>query len=737
MMKLLLSLTLIWALTSTGEALVCETCTNVTCSTTSAVTCPTERMCITASIQAVSSGTPGQQIYKACAPPSLCPATGSQTFSVNLGVSSSLVSATCCNTDRCNSNTLPFPVVPVDNSLQCHVCNPIIFDCSSSVQCRGTEDRCFEAVVTTENGTSPAFGCASTNLCAAAASLGSLPFMQDVGNITSGPACCGTSLCNTVTTAISTTTSSTTTTTTPTTTTTTPTTTTPTTTTTTPTTITTPTTTTTTTTPTTTTTTPTTTTTTPTTTTPTTTTTTPTTTITTPTTTTTTTTPTTTTTTPTTTTTTPTTTTPTTTTTTPTTTTTTPTTTTQTTTTTTPTTTTTTPTTTTTTPTTTTPTTTTTTPTTTTTTPTTTTTAPTTTTSGPGVALVCETCTDADVTCSNTSAVTCPTGTMCITASNQAVSSGTPGQQIYKACAPPSLCPATGSQTFSVNLGVSSSLVSATCCNTDRCNSNILPFPVVPVVNSLQCHVCNPITFDCSLSVQCRGTEDRCFEAVVTTENGPSPAFGCASSNLCAAAASLGSLPFVQDVGNITSGPACCGTSFCNTVTTGINSTSTPTTTTTTPTTTTTTPTTTTTTPTTTTTTPTTTTTTPTTTTPTTTTTTPTTTITTPTTTTTTTTPTTTTTTPTTTTTAPTTGTIAPTTTTTTTTAPGPVAIIYLKMKISTSGELSNEAIAEHINQFMRMTLLNGTAFTVNVKSIQRVRVAPTTTTTTSVGLPS
>ncbi|XP_062252217.1 integumentary mucin C.1-like [Platichthys flesus] len=677
-----------------GVALVCETCTDadVTCSNTSAVTCPTGSMCITASSQAVSSGTPGQQIYKACAPPSLCPATGSQTFSVNLGVSSSLVSATCCNTDNCNSNILPFPVVPAVNSLRCHVCHPTTFDCSSSVQCRGTEDRCFEAVVTTENSTSPAFGCSSSNLCAAAASLGSLPFVQDVGNITSGPACCGTSLCNTVTTGINSTSTPTTTTSTPTTTTSTPTTTTTTPTTTTPTT--------TTTTPTTTTTTPTSTTTTPPTTTPTTTTTTPTTT---------TTTPTTTTTTPTTTTTTPTTTTPTTTTTTPTTTT-------PTTTTTTPTTTTTTPTTTTTTPTTTTPTTTTTTPTTTTTTPTTTTTAPTTTTSGPGVALVCETCTDADVTCSNTSAVTCPTGSMCITASSQAVSSGTPGQQIYKACAPPSLCPATGSQTFSVNLGISSSLVSATCCNTDRCNSNTLPFPVVPAFNSLRCHVCHPTTFDCSSSVQCRGTEDRCFEAVVTTENGTSPAFGCSSSNLCAAAASLGSLPFVQDVGNITSGPACCGTSLCNTVTTEINSTSTPTTTTSTPTTTTTTPTTTTTTQTTTTTTPTTTTTTPTTTT----------------TTTTTTTPTTTTTTPTTTTTALTTGTIASTTTTTTTSAPGPVAIIYLKMKISMSGELSNETIAEHINQFMRMTLLNSTAFTVNVKSIQRVKVATTTTTTTT-----
>ncbi|XP_034439609.1 phospholipase A2 inhibitor and Ly6/PLAUR domain-containing protein-like [Hippoglossus hippoglossus] len=146
-------------------------------------------MCITASIQAVSSGTPGQQIYKACAPPSLCPSTGSQTFSVNLGVSSALASATCCSTDNCNSVTLPFPVVPADNSLLCHVCDPITFDCSLSIQCKGTEDRCFQASVTNGAGTSPAFGCASLNLCAAATILGTLPFMQDVGTITSVPAC--------------------------------------------------------------------------------------------------------------------------------------------------------------------------------------------------------------------------------------------------------------------------------------------------------------------------------------------------------------------------------------------------------------------------------------------------------------------------------------------------------------------------------------------------------------------
>nr|XP_043873607.1 keratin-associated protein 4-12-like [Solea senegalensis] len=162
-MKLLLSLTLIWALSSTTAALVCQTCTDDSCTSTTPRTCSTETMCITAAIEAVSSGTPGQQIFKACASSSLCPATGSQIFSVNLGVSSALASATCCNTDNCNSATLSFPTTPPVNSLQCNSCNPATSQCTTSVQCTGTQDRCIQA------------SC-------------------------DGPTCCDTNLCNTVTT---------------------------------------------------------------------------------------------------------------------------------------------------------------------------------------------------------------------------------------------------------------------------------------------------------------------------------------------------------------------------------------------------------------------------------------------------------------------------------------------------------------------------------------------------------
>ncbi|XP_047443676.1 phospholipase A2 inhibitor and Ly6/PLAUR domain-containing protein-like [Mugil cephalus] len=142
-MKLIFSLILLWTISSTAEALQCQTCTDETCSSTVSQTCSTETMCITASIQAISSGTPVQQIYKACAPSSQCPATGPQTFSVNLGGSSALASATCCDTDDCNSQTLPFPPTPADNSLQCNSCTTS--ECTTPLQCKGTEDMCFQA----------------------------------------------------------------------------------------------------------------------------------------------------------------------------------------------------------------------------------------------------------------------------------------------------------------------------------------------------------------------------------------------------------------------------------------------------------------------------------------------------------------------------------------------------------------------------------------------------------------
>ncbi|XP_040897180.1 urokinase plasminogen activator surface receptor-like [Toxotes jaculatrix] len=198
MMKMILSLTLIWALSSTAGALQCQTCTNTQCSSTVPVTCSSETMCITASLQVTVSGLSTQQIFKSCAPSSLCPATGSQTFSFNVGGTNAVASAKCCSTDSCNSESLAFPGAQSDNSLQCFTCNPVTSQCNTTLQCKGAENRCFGMNVTIGSTSSLVFGCASANLCTAASNASSIPILQSVGNITSGPTCCATNLCNTI-----------------------------------------------------------------------------------------------------------------------------------------------------------------------------------------------------------------------------------------------------------------------------------------------------------------------------------------------------------------------------------------------------------------------------------------------------------------------------------------------------------------------------------------------------------
>ncbi|CAI5636912.1 phospholipase A2 inhibitor and Ly6/PLAUR domain-containing protein-like [Oreochromis niloticus] len=137
-------LIVIWALSSTAGALQCQTCIDEKCSSTVPLTCTSEMMCVTATILATSSRTKGKQIYKACASSSLCPSTGSQTFSIDLGVRRALTSATCCNMDNCNSKTLAAPTPQSHNGRQCNICSTPL--CNTPLQCQGVEDQCIQSI---------------------------------------------------------------------------------------------------------------------------------------------------------------------------------------------------------------------------------------------------------------------------------------------------------------------------------------------------------------------------------------------------------------------------------------------------------------------------------------------------------------------------------------------------------------------------------------------------------------
>ncbi|XP_054590702.2 phospholipase A2 inhibitor and Ly6/PLAUR domain-containing protein-like [Nothobranchius furzeri] len=197
-MKLLFSLTLIWTLACTAKALQCQICSDQPCSSTVLKTCASDTICITATVQATSAEGTGTQYYKACAQSSLCPSVGSTNFSVEVAGGGALASAECCKTDDCNSNTLAPPAAQTTNGIQCISCSST--GTCSPLSCKGPETNCFSATITSGSSTVPVLGCISPNTCAAAASLGSIPFMPKVGTITSGPSCCGSSLCNSPTT---------------------------------------------------------------------------------------------------------------------------------------------------------------------------------------------------------------------------------------------------------------------------------------------------------------------------------------------------------------------------------------------------------------------------------------------------------------------------------------------------------------------------------------------------------
>ncbi|XP_028300916.1 urokinase plasminogen activator surface receptor-like [Gouania willdenowi] len=190
MLKLILSVTVLWTFFSQAAALDCLSCTG-TCSTETTVTCSTETMCVTATITETSIfSADTTKIHKGCASSDLCPITGSQTYELNLGLSGALISAECCNFDGCNNDTLPAHTQSQTLSgLSCFFCG--FGRCDVSFDCKGDETLCIQGTLNEEIR-----GCVSQSVCTASRRLGELPLLPDLGTFSSGPNCCDTDECN-------------------------------------------------------------------------------------------------------------------------------------------------------------------------------------------------------------------------------------------------------------------------------------------------------------------------------------------------------------------------------------------------------------------------------------------------------------------------------------------------------------------------------------------------------------
>ncbi|KAF4117984.1 hypothetical protein G5714_000035 [Onychostoma macrolepis] len=106
---------------------------------------------------------------------------------MNVGISKSAFS--CCGTHLCNSRDAPDDPPPVDprtnapNGRTRYYCDGQ--DCSNTVSCSGTEDRCITTTVTNRGLPMLVKGCISKNICGAL----KCSFIQDVS-------CCEGDLCN-------------------------------------------------------------------------------------------------------------------------------------------------------------------------------------------------------------------------------------------------------------------------------------------------------------------------------------------------------------------------------------------------------------------------------------------------------------------------------------------------------------------------------------------------------------
>ncbi|XP_050933072.1 phospholipase A2 inhibitor and Ly6/PLAUR domain-containing protein [Lates calcarifer] len=144
-MKLILSLTLSWMLSTPAEALRCYTGQY----STKLQTCNSaDEWCATVTIQETTQSYPQRQgTIRSCEPSSVCALQGQiQSHSNFYGAFTAYVR--CCRTDGCNNQTLPHPKIDrKKNGLQCVSCTDAkgnLGVCNNAVQCVGVEDRCIQ-----------------------------------------------------------------------------------------------------------------------------------------------------------------------------------------------------------------------------------------------------------------------------------------------------------------------------------------------------------------------------------------------------------------------------------------------------------------------------------------------------------------------------------------------------------------------------------------------------------------
>ncbi|XP_042273296.1 uncharacterized protein LOC121900817 [Thunnus maccoyii] len=198
MMKLILSLTLIWTLSSTAEAVRCWTGKGTDTKQQTLRSCNSTELCATVVYQENEIRNVTKDTTRLCLPSSLF-SEGKHTFSFNVGFDAISATVHVCNTDGCNNQDISYPGVQKKNNLQCFTCDDQSSSvCNKTLQCVGAQDRCFSRTVVDSEDRGAvfhSFGCISANLCKVASHLELLPVPIPV-KFSVAPKCCGGNFCN-------------------------------------------------------------------------------------------------------------------------------------------------------------------------------------------------------------------------------------------------------------------------------------------------------------------------------------------------------------------------------------------------------------------------------------------------------------------------------------------------------------------------------------------------------------
>uniref|UniRef100_A0A3B3I2G3 UPAR/Ly6 domain-containing protein n=1 Tax=Oryzias latipes TaxID=8090 RepID=A0A3B3I2G3_ORYLA len=127
------------------------------------------------------------QNVKSCALPEEC-----GEASVNFGLSKTWINTQCCNSNLCNTQSVPDSSNTTPNGRHCFTCDGST--CDKTLACEGNEDHCVTGTVDAGGTTTTVKGCISELMCSASNSFPSRLLGTKVS-------CCKGNLCNSAVTA--------------------------------------------------------------------------------------------------------------------------------------------------------------------------------------------------------------------------------------------------------------------------------------------------------------------------------------------------------------------------------------------------------------------------------------------------------------------------------------------------------------------------------------------------------